>query len=278
MRAFPLISLLALLTLAADTAKAEDTSLCEKAKEAARSGDHTKAVGRFNGCIQLGKLRTEALADAYFERGKSLLQLGRLNPALTDFNQTVGMRYKLDESYFHRALIFARAHKHGLAIVEYGRALLIKPEDPKLYYNRALSHMATHDHQKALADLDKVEKLDQNYVGALDYNRGIVFAKLKLYDKATTAFDQSIHRRWNLAIRYPSQGLNLLKAKQHDLAVANLNYAIVLRPNFGDAYTYRGLAREGQKKTALALGDYRKALEFDTTVEWTAKRIEQLRY
>lgn len=267
----------ALLLCASAPVRAENTSLCVKGAEAAAAGDHKLAVDRYNRCVKLGELRTEALMNAYFERGKSLLKLGKLNPALTDFNQTIGQRYKLDESYTYRARIFAKASKHALAIVDYGRAIRIKPENAKLYYNRALSHMSVHDHQRALADLDKVEKLDRNYLGSIDYNRGIVFTKMHLYDKATSAFDNSIHRRWRLAVGYFAKGLTFLKSKQPALAISHFNYAILLRPNFGDAYTYRGLAREGQKQVAMAIRDYRSALEYDTTVDWTATRIGQLR-
>ena len=38
-----------------------------------------------------------------------------------------------------------------------------------------------------------------------------------------------------------------IRAKKYAPAVTSLNYAIRLMPNYGDGYTYRGLAREGQK-------------------------------
>lgn len=271
------IGLAAVLILPTHPAFAEDAKLCRQGEAAAKAGKHALAVKAISQCIKHGKLKTEKLRRAYYERGKSLFKLNRLGPAATDLNQTIGMRYKLEETYAQRALIFARAGKHGRAIVDFDRAIRAKPEDAGNHYNRALSHMASANYQKALKDFDKVAKLNPSYIGAVEYNRGIVYAKMKIFDKAASSFDRSINRRWRLAIGYYRRGLSFLKAKKHDLAIQHFNYAIVLRPNFGDAYTYRGLAREGKNQKAQAISDYRSALQYDTAVPWTAKRIKQLR-
>ena len=68
-----------------------------------------------------------------------------------------------------------------------------------------------------------------------------------------------------------------IRAKKYAPAVTSLNYAIRLKPNYGDAYTYRGLAREGQKEMQAALRDYEYAVIFGTTDNWTRKRIGQLK-
>jgi regulator of sirC expression with transglutaminase-like and TPR domain len=68
-----------------------------------------------------------------------------------------------------------------------------------------------------------------------------------------------------------------LRAKKYEAAVISLNYSISLKPNYRDAFTYRGLAREGQYDPQTAITDYEIAVGYDTTVNWTQKRISQLR-
>jgi regulator of sirC expression with transglutaminase-like and TPR domain len=68
-----------------------------------------------------------------------------------------------------------------------------------------------------------------------------------------------------------------LRAKKYNAAVTSLNYSISLRPNYGDAFTYRGLAREGQIDHQTAITDYETAVNYGTTVNCTQKQISQLR-
>ena len=151
------------------------------------------------------------------------------------------------------------------------------PENARLYCNRALSHMGAKDYQRTLKGLDKSEQLDHNFAGAINYNRDVVFAKLKLYDKAVSAFDHAIHLRWQMAVSYLNRGVMFVNAKIYDAAVTSLNYSISLKPYFGDAFTYRGLAREGQIDHQPAITDYETAVHYGTTVNWTQKQISQLR-
>ena len=52
----------------------------------------------------------------------------------------------------------------------------------------------------------------------------------------------------------------LLRAKKYDPAIQSLNYSISLKPNYGTAYNYRGLAREGLREKNLAVADYKRAM------------------
>ena len=277
MRRMLLPSAIALTMLLGMPAAAEDTRLCKQGEEAFGHGNHKLAVNLLTLCINNGKLGTEALARASLYRGNALLSLDKFNGALNDLNRTISMRKNLAPAYASRALIFARTKKHGLAVVDYDRAIRFNPENARLYYNRALSHMGARDYQRALKDLDKSEQLDRNFAGAINYNRGVVFAKLKLYDKAVSSFDHAIHLRWQMAVNYLNRGVMFLRAKKFDAAVTSLNYSISLKPNYGDAFTYRGLAREGQNDRQMAITDYETAVGYGTTVNWTQKRISQLR-
>lgn len=270
-------SAIALTVLLGMPAAAEDTRLCKQGEEALGRGNHKLAINLVTLCIKNGKLGTEALARASLYRGNALLGLDKFKGAMNDLNRTIGMRKNLAPAYASRALIFARLKKHALAVVDYDRAIRFNPENARLYYNRALSHMGAKDYQRPLKDLDKSEQLDRNFAGAINYNRGVVFAKLKLYDKAVSSFDHAIHLRWQMAVNYLNRGVMFLRAKKYDAAVISLNYSISLKPNYGDAFTYRGLAREGQNNHQTAITDYETAVSYGTTVNWTQKRISQLR-
>jgi len=68
-----------------------------------------------------------------------------------------------------------------------------------------------------------------------------------------------------------------LRAEKYETAVTSLNYSTSLKPNYGDAFTYQGLASEGQNDPQIAITDYEIAVGYGTTVNWTQKQILQLR-
>ena len=74
-----------------------------------------------------------------------------------------------------------------------------------------------------------------------------------------------------------NRGVMFLRAKKYETAVTSLNYSNSLKPNYGDAFTYRWLAREGQNDPQAAITDYEIAVGYGTMVNWTQKLISQLR-
>ena len=74
-----------------------------------------------------------------------------------------------------------------------------------------------------------------------------------------------------------NRGVMFLRAKKYETAVTSLTYSLSLKPNYGDAFTYRCLAREGQNDPQAAITDYEIAVGYGTMVNWTQKRISQLR-
>lgn len=264
-----------LLVMVASTgpAAAADLSYCQQAKQALDNGGNPAAIQLYGLCIDRGGLGTVALADAYYHRGEAQRRMGKLSDALGDFSAALRARFDMTEAYIARAITFAQAGQHGMAIVDYDRAIIAQPKTPSLYYNRALSRIASTDYDRALRDLDKVLELDPNFLGAVHYNRGVVFARLRLYEQAAKAFELSIDRRWQLAIAYLERGLTLIKGGHNRQAYADFSNALVLKPNFGDAFAWRALARERLGDRAGAVGDYRKAVDFGTTQDWVRKRL-----
>ena len=119
--------------------------------------------------------------------------------------------------------------------------------------------------------------LNRNFVGVIRHNQGIVSAKLRFYDKSVSALNYAISLRCHQSIAYLNRDMMLLRAKKYDPAIQSLSYSISLKPNFGTAYTYRRLARKGLHEKNLAVAGYKRAMDYGTTVKWTAKRIQLLK-
>ena len=266
----------AISVLALSTARAEDLTLCNQGHAAKNAGDVRLAIKLYGLCIDHGKLRTEALAKAYFGRGAAHQRMGATAKAVEDYSATLRTRFDMMEAYVSRAIAYAQMGQHGLAIVDYERAIRAYPTSANLYYNRALSYIANSDYDQALRDLDKALEVDPRFPGAVHYNRGVVFTRLRLYEQAGKAFEDSIQRRFLLAIAYYDRGLLLIQNQKFDMAIADFNNALVLRPNFGDAFAYRAFCREKLGDIMGAVGDYRKSVEFGSPLEWPRKRLVSL--
>ncbi len=91
------------------------------------------------------------------------------------------------------------------------------------------------------------------------YNRGIEFARRKEYDKAIADFDKVIKLDHNFASAYVVRGEIWLMKKDFDHAIAEYDFALRLDRQ-SSAYRGRGFAWLGKKKLALAIDDFNEAI------------------
>jgi tetratricopeptide (TPR) repeat protein len=102
---------------------------------------------------------------------------------------------------------------------------------------------------------------DNANAGLAAENRGDYDEAIRLYTKAIESGDLS---RENLPIVYNNRGrLWLLIKGDKDLAIADFNKAIELKPQYTEAYYYRGAIWLNKGDKNLAIADFNKAIELE---------------
>ena len=102
--------------------------------------------------------------------------------------------------------------------------------------------------------------------GELHYRRGNLRLEDGRYQEALAEFEDQLR----LDSQYPpghlGKGLALMGLHRNSEAVAAIDRAIALQPDFAAAFANRGILHDRMGRNEKALDDYRKALQLDATL------------
>lgn len=172
---------------------------------------------------------------------------------------------KMDALYgqaFNNAVNSYNAKEYDKAIESYKLASKIKPQDTTAVLYSAYAYEAKQDYPGAKASYNQL--LGMNYKSTTLYSRLFQMAKNeKNNEEASKVLQQAL-------VAYPNnktfmlEDLNMsLASGKGDEAINKISKTIAADPTNSNLYAVRGSLYDQQKKTDLALADYRKAVEID---------------
>jgi tetratricopeptide (TPR) repeat protein len=144
------------------------------------------------------------------------------------------------------------------AVDAYTLYLNIKPRNIKTLYNRGRAHEELGEHDLAMADYEKVLKLDDDHIKAR-LSIGNIHFRNEDYEKAYYQFDLVVtkHRQSDVALMYRGKA-NQKLGKLRD-ALLDYNEAILINSSNGQVYLYRGILKVHNKRRKSACQDFKKA-------------------
>lgn len=187
-----------------------------------KAGRYELAVGNFDKGIAL-----KPDFYSYDARGSAYSNLGQYGRAIDDFDQAIKLKKDDPGVYKSRGFAHESLGQHDLAIADYGSAIALKSDDVESYGQRAIAYLKLGQSSAGLADLGKVIALDPNGPHAFE--------------------------------AYYDRGLAQVQSRP-DLAIADLNQAIVLKPDSATVYHVLAVAKTSLHQYAGAIADYDKAL------------------
>lgn len=172
---------------------------------------------------------------------------------------------RMDNLYgraFNDAVNSYNGKDYDKAISSYKLASQIKPQDTTAVLYSAYAYEAKQDFAGAKGAYNKL--LSLNYKSPNLYNRLIQIARSqndnaevsKVLQQALVAYPN------NKAFMLEDLNASLSTGKGED-AIAKINKTIAADPGNSNLYAVRGSLYDQQKKTELAVADYRKAIELD---------------
>lgn len=168
-----------------------------------------------------------------------------------------------ERGYNERALALAQTGEYEQAIADYTSALQINPSDANIYSNRAAIYLLLGAYDRAQADLNEALKLEPENP-KVQYNQGALYLKQGANDKALEHFSGMISKSIGATKDvFGSRAVIYLKRGQINEALADLDQAIKLDPNFYDGHMNRGTANAMLGRSKEALADFDQALKLN---------------
>src|SRR5690242_5511360 len=140
--------------------------------------------------------------------------------------------------------------------------VLVKQYAAQVYFSKGLTDVQKGDSQAAIAEYDKVIKLDPESANAF-VNRGKAHANMGALDEAIADYDKAIALEPDNEMAYNNRCFTQVGKRNFDAAIADCDKAIAINPNFAYAYNNRGQALASQGKIDKALADYDKSIALD---------------
>ncbi len=251
------------------------TGLLDKARvDIDKAIVNEKTIGKAKTWFTRGQIYEGMLESPIY--GKQLQPGEGLQKAFESYAKTIELDTKdgefgkqaaprMDALYgraFNDAVNSYNAKEYDKAIGNYKLASQIKPQDTTAVLYSAYAYEAKQDFAGAKASYNQL--LGMNYKSANLYNRLLQIARQQNDNaEASKVLQQAL-------VAYPNNKNFMLEDLNASLAggkgedaIAKINKTIAADPTNSNLYAVRGSLYDQQKKTDLAVADYRKAVELD---------------
>ena len=170
-------------------------------------------------------------ADAHFNLGNILRDLGELDGAIKSFVKTIEIMPEYDEAQYNLGVTLQELGQLDEAIEQYEKALSINPENADLILNLGFIYQSLGQIDEAIEQYDNALTFDPdnakvlNNLGNAHNDLGQLDVAIKYYEKALAIKPDYAVVYYNLGFIYQDLGQVDLAIKQYEHAVAINDYA-----------------------------------------------------
>ena len=210
-------------------------------------------------------LRAQYDKDVFSFRGRTALQDGKLNEALSHFNILVQLDTTDYWSFFYRGITKYNLGDIRGARKDFSTAVRLNPVFTSGYHYRAITESRSGDYDAALTDLQRAIDLRPGSSG-LYFTRGVTFFLSRQFDRAVSDFDKYIRQEPKDPSPYLNRGASYLFLGDTLKALQDYNKAIRLDRFEPEGYLRRGSVAAARRQWKEALEDYNRAISLDTSM------------
>ena len=105
-------------------------------------------------------------ADAAFQRGVELQEIGRFAEAIKAYDEAIRLGSSFLVAYNNRGAAYGAIKQYERAIPDFDRAIELNPKYTEAYCNRGAAFGALKQYDRAIGDFDKAIQLDPKYARA----------------------------------------------------------------------------------------------------------------
>jgi tetratricopeptide (TPR) repeat protein len=227
--------------------------------------------GEWNNAIAEYEVILQSLAPKepqYFAK-KASLQLKVNNPkgAINDYERAIQLDLKNPLYYFERGMVCVSQADFDKALLSFNSAIRLDPSFVRGYFQRAKAYLQLNRLPEAAADFEKARQLGLDkasleeiaLISKQSYRSGLARQEQKQYDDAIRLFDQALLLKPDYAEAWFAKGEANFQKKSFAAAKENFGKAIASQSNYPEAYYFRGMAESQLEDYPTAIGDFEKA-------------------
>ncbi len=180
-------------------------------------------------------------AVAQYSVGSLYMRQGNYPEAEAHINLAVLLEPGNYKAWYDKGVLYLRERKPAESLEALNKCLALK-DYTKAYFSRALLYQSTGECTLALADVDKV-LAGQPQNSRAYYIKGDCMEQQEKIKDAIDYYSKAIQFESNEPLFYIRRGLSYAKANQNNAAMNDLNTAVDLNPQNGEAWYFRGLIK-----------------------------------
>jgi tetratricopeptide (TPR) repeat protein len=225
-----------------------------------------------------GKLEPNVIWP-HFYQGTINIELEDYKSALIHFNKTIGIS-KYGLAYFNRALTFIKLERYTDAFNDLTTCISIAKDTtnesyfeveyklPEIYWKRAKVNELLKNYSAAVSDYSKIIEITKNDPGVYTYlNRANSYIKLKKFDLALLDLNKAIIYDPTNPDTYNSRGyFYQFTLEKNDKAIDDYNKAFSIDKDYLPAYYNRGIIYMDNDEYENAINDFSKVIQNDDMV------------
>jgi len=218
----------------------------------------------------------ENYAEAHCYMGNALLQAGRVQEAIGQYEQALRLKPDLAEAYNDLGIALAQAGKIEDAIGQYEQALRLKPDLAEAHNDLGIALAQAGKLEDAIGQYEQALQIKPDYAEA-HYNLGTVLLRLGRVQEAIGHCEQALRINPNLAEAHNNLGVALGQAGKLMDAIGHYEQALRIKPDYAEAHYNLGVALEQAGGVQEAIGHYEQALRIKPDLAVAQNRLAQLR-
>ncbi|MDX2173921.1 MAG: tetratricopeptide repeat protein [Bacteroidota bacterium] len=167
--------------------------------------------------------------------------------ALDYFNKAATVAPNNYKGFYNRGLLFLKMNKPELAIKSFNQSLNLYLYS-KALVGRASAYYALNDLSKAIKDVNLALSLEKNNAKAY-FVLGNCYNDLNKLNEAIAAYNNSIDLINDEPDFYFKRAIAQGKKQNFDACISDISVCINMKPNYYEAYYWRGVAKVNLKKS-----------------------------
>jgi tetratricopeptide (TPR) repeat protein len=209
------------------------------------------------------------LGAALYNRGHTLLKMGRLDEAMCDLDAALLVEPGLIQAYVARGDIWHKRRDSDRAMHEYDTAHGIAPHNPVVLACRGYTWFRQQNYDRALADFEQALKLNPQDSWSLA-GRGLIRLAQGDIDRAFADCDRAITLGATDGFPFAARGRVWMAKDDHGGAMADFNESLRREPGDASVLRDRGLAYYFEGRCDLAVADLSESVRLEPTdnVAW----------
>lgn len=258
-----------------------------------------KALGNIETAVNLDSTN----AIYHFHKGEVLFALNKTKLAAASFEKAIEINPDYYDAYIKSGELYLVVKEHKKSLEKFTKAQELSPAEAKPYFYKGMNFKEVRDTANAIISFQRAVELDNNYPephiqlaliyaarkdklalqyfnAALklnEYNTDALYARA-LYLQEQGKFDGAVKdyrtllsvNKDDYRAHYNIGFINFIN-KKYMRAIENFSQAIMIYPEYTEAYYMRGLCHEAEGRKQDARNNYEYALQLDTAY---AKAIE----